>query len=78
MGLFYNLLVYDQLDYKSACFDPKVRFCVLLNLYFKTNFNIGPHFHGPVGGLKIEGLLYMAFTWGPPEVLEAKFRVMVG
>ncbi len=31
---------------------------MLLNLYFKTTCNIRPHFHGAMGGLKIEGPLY--------------------
>ncbi len=33
---------------------------MLNDLYFKTTCNIRPHFLGPVGGLKIEGPLYMA------------------
>ena len=32
--------------------------CVLLNLHFKTTCSIRPHFHGRIGGLKIEGPLY--------------------
>ncbi len=39
-------------------FGPKVPLCVLNDLYFKTTCNIRPHFLGPMGGLKIEGLLY--------------------
>ncbi len=31
---------------------------MLLNLYFKTTCNIRLHFHGPIGGLTIEGPLY--------------------
>ncbi len=34
---------------------------VLNDLYFKTTCNIRPHFLGPMGGLKIEGLLYVIF-----------------
>ncbi len=32
---------------------------MLNDLYFKTTCNIRPHFRGPMGGLKIEGSLYM-------------------
>ncbi len=39
-------------------FGPKVPFCVLSNLYFKTTCNTRPHFHGTMHGLKIEGPLY--------------------
>ncbi len=31
---------------------------MLNGLYFNTTCNIRPHFLGPMGGLKIEGLLY--------------------
>ncbi len=31
---------------------------VLNDLYFKTTYSIRPHFLGPIGGLKMEGLLY--------------------
>ncbi len=33
---------------------PKVQFCVLLNLYFKTTCSIRP-----MGGLKVEGPLFI-------------------
>ncbi len=29
------------------------------DLYFKTTYNVRPHFLGPVGGLRIEGPLYI-------------------
>ncbi len=32
---------------------------MLNDLYFKTTCNIRPHFLGPMGGLKIEGPLYI-------------------
>ena len=32
---------------------------MLNDLYFKTTCNIRPHFIGPMGGLKIEGPLYL-------------------
>ncbi len=32
---------------------------MLNDLYFKTICNIRPHFLGPMGALKIEGLLYI-------------------
>ena len=48
------------LAYKTTQFGPKVPLCVL-NLYFKTTCNIRPHFLGPIGGLKIEGLLYSLY-----------------
>ncbi len=35
---------------------------MLNDLYFKTTYNITPHFLGPTGGLKIEGLLYFRIT----------------
>ncbi len=38
---------------------PKGQFSVLNDLYFKTTCNIRPHVLGPMGGLKIEGPLYM-------------------
>ncbi len=34
---------------------------MLNDLYFKTTCNIRPHFLGPMGGLKIEGPLYVCF-----------------
>ncbi len=40
---------------------PKGKFSVLNDLYFKTTCNIRPHFLGPMGGLKIEGPLYMGY-----------------
>ncbi len=56
-------------DYKTTNFGPKVQFRVLLNLYFKTTCNIRPHFHGPMGGLKIEGPLYTSlWPWYWPWV----------
>ncbi len=54
------------LDYKTAWFGPKGlkgQFSVLNYIYFKTTCNISPHFLGPLGGLKIEGLLYTFCTW---------------
>ncbi len=58
--LFYNPLLYFQtsLDHKTAQFGPKVPLCVVNDLYFKTTCNIRPHFLGPMGGLKREGLPY--------------------
>ncbi len=35
---------------------------MLNDLYFKTTCNIRPHFLGPIGGPKIEGLLYMCYS----------------
>ncbi len=32
---------------------------MLNDLYFQTTCNIRPHFLGPMGGLEIEGPLYM-------------------
>ncbi len=46
---------------------PKGNFFVLnmLNdLYFMTTFNIRPHFHGPMSGLKIEGPPYLQVFTG--------------
>ncbi len=39
---------------------PKGNF-LLNDIYFKTTCNIRPHFLGLMGGLKIEGPLYIAF-----------------
>ncbi len=49
---------------------PKGHFSVLNVLYFKTTCNIRPHFLGPMGGLKIEGLLY--------EILRCLFSIPFG
>ena len=63
--LFYNPLFNmfkDHLDYtcyKTIYFCPKVQCSVLLNFCFKTTWYIRPYLHGPVGGLKIEGPLYL-------------------
>ncbi len=63
---------------KTTQFGPKVPLCVLNDLYFNTNCSIRPHFLGPMGGLKIEGLLYLkkqllieqnGHKFGPPGTL---------
>ncbi len=54
--LYFTTLYFEiTLNYKTTQFGPKVPFCVLNNLYFKTTCNIRAHFVGPMGGLKIEG-----------------------
>ncbi len=58
-SLYFTTLYFKTtLDYKTTQFGPNVPLCVLNDLYFKTTCNIRPHFLGPKGGLKIEGLLY--------------------
>ncbi len=64
-SLYFTTLYFKTtLDYKTIQFDPKVPLCVLNGLYFKTTSNIRRHFLGPMGGLKIEALLYQVFTIG--------------
>ncbi len=46
-----------NLQYTITNLSPKMAFCVLRNLCFKTTCNIRPHFHGPNDGLKLEGAL---------------------
>ena len=55
---FTTLYFTTTLDYKTTWFGPKVPFCVLEDLYFKTTCNIWPHFLRPMGSLKIEVPLY--------------------
>ena len=43
-------------------FCTRGQFSVLNDPYFKTTYNIRPHFLGPMGGLKVEGLLYVHYT----------------
>ncbi len=47
------------LDYTTTWLAPKSNF-VLNDLYFKTTCNIRLHFLGHMGGLKIEGPLYIS------------------
>ncbi len=47
---------------------PKGKISVLNNLYFKTTCNIRPHFLGPIGGLKIEGPLYVQIIYSGPSI----------
>ncbi len=55
---FTTLYCKTRLDYNTAWFGPKRQVSVLSDLYFKTTCNIRPHFLGPMGGLKMEELLY--------------------
>ncbi len=58
-SLYFTTLYFKTtIGYKTTQVGPKVPFCVLNDLYFETTCNIRPHFLGPMGGLKIEGLLY--------------------
>ncbi len=50
---FKTILIIRPLDLV-----PKSNF-LCNDLYFKTTCNIRPHFLGPMGGLKIEGPLYV-------------------
>ncbi len=47
-------------------------YSVLNDLYFKTTCNIRPHFLGPMGGLKIEGLRYMLYSQRLLDILSGK------
>ncbi len=48
---------------------------MLNDLYFKTTYNIRPHFLGPMGGLKIEVSLYRDFSSYAVFYLETKDKV---
>ncbi len=59
-SLFFTTLYFKTaLIIRPPILAPKVQFWVLLNLYFKTTCSIRPQFHGPMGGFKIEGPLYV-------------------
>ncbi len=59
-SLYFTTLYFKTtLDYNIAWFVPKGQFSVLNDLYFKTICNIRPQFLGPMGGLKMEGPLYL-------------------